>query len=160
MRRPALAAAALAVAGCGGTEEPAGAPPGPDRPAMQLSVEARPGTANAWAQGARVDRGDELALRVRLRNAGRQEAPDVRVALRLPRGLRVERATAAERPVEAPALGRPVDVDALLSEDGLALGSFPGYETTTINLATRVTRAGTVSATANGTRDTLGITLR
>jgi uncharacterized repeat protein (TIGR01451 family) len=160
-RRWVVIALAATTAGCGSEKkEPAGAPAGPDRPEVRMSVEARPGTSNAWSQRANVRSGDELALRVRLRNNGREEAPDVSVRLRLPRGLRIERATASERSVEAPALGRPIDVDALLSGDGFQLGPLPGYEATTLNLATRVTRAGTVSATAADARDTLQIEVR
>ena len=147
MRRTVVALALLPLlAGCGEKKETLGAPPGPDRPAMRMSVEGRPGSANAWAQQVRLRRGDELALRVRLRNGGRQETPFARLSVDLPAGMKIERATAAERAVETPALGDPIDLDRMLSDDGFDLGPFGGYDADVITLATRVTGAGTVKA--------------
>ena len=148
MTRRALLVAVLvpALAGCGGKKDPEGAPPGPDRADVKMVLEGRPGATNQWTRRVRVERGDELALRVRLRNAGRQETSTARVRLVLPSGLKVERATVSERAVEAPSLGDPIDIDALRSREGFEVGPLGAYSNEVITFATRVEDPGNVSA--------------
>ena len=166
MTRRALLAAALvpALAGCGGTKDPKGAPPGPDRADVKMVLEGRPGTTNSWSRRVRVEKGDELALRVRLRNAGRQETSKMQLRLVTPSGLEIERATVSERAVEAPSLGDPLDIDLLRSREGYDLGPLGAYGNEVVTFATRVEQAGNFSArlrTDDGlVGDTLVISVR
>jgi hypothetical protein len=154
----ALLAAALA-AGCGGdeTETPdqtTGSPPD-----VRAVLEVRAGQG-AWDRSARAAAGEEFEVRLRVRNAGAEQAGGVRAALDVPDGARL--AVATEEVVGPDETPHPRDPAAFQDGAGYAFGPLPGMGRTTFRFLMRSTEgasgdlrfAGVVTGPAGQVRDT------
>lgn len=120
---------------------------GPARPDVKVLFDAGPTSGDAYSSHPVVRRGEQVSLRLRIRNAGSVQTGDLRVRVHVPSGLRVDPASIVERRVTGSEPGDPIP-DVTMSP--FSLGPFPPYGATRVQMiATVVGGRGRLEATAS-----------